>query len=266
MEKFSKKFRSVSISIHLLIFVACAGLVTSVRAILSPRYQNELAEIERKAREERTLDYVKTWSSFRFADLRRPEVVPYFLNEAASRAQIPPEEVPSFRESIEAVIKYLISPDFYSYYSIKTKHRDFSFSPTIQSGLTKTVVTSGKESIKDPLRTFWLSSMDTNSLTHCALSTIRVASTTTNSLADLITGQASLGFTYIAFPVNPGFKYYDHMTNSSERFINIGFLAKTRTSTNLGPVYLTLLWEESRKRWVFESIRYEGILGLRNLL
>ena len=103
-------------------------------------------------------------------------------------------------------------------------------------------------------------------LTAICLDRVRIAVTHTNSPGSVFNGPVAQGFTIARSSINPGFTYRPLSQGTEEllrggSFVLISFTARSDSSTNSGPVYLSLWWSESDKDWAPERLFTDGLLN-----
>ncbi|MEK7361540.1 MAG: hypothetical protein AAB133_05615 [Pseudomonadota bacterium] len=98
------------------------------------------------------------------------------------------------------------------------------------------------------------------------LERIRVATARTNSPSSVFDGPVAQGFTAAQAAFDPGFRYGEGEDGTAEwssmgLFLLLSFLARSSSSTNAGPVYLSLFWSQADQNWAPNRLFTEYLLN-----
>lgn len=100
------------------------------------------------------------------------------------------------------------------------------------------------------------------------LDQISIAVSQTNSTESILKGKVSKGFTVAQLNSETGFKYGPDIDipGIPGIFVHISFFARSNSSTNAGPVYLSLGWSQVDDQWAVITMITDAVLKLNVLL
>ncbi len=89
----------------------------------------------------------------------------------------------------------------------------------------------------------------------------------TNSRMTIVNGPTRKGLTTLRVAPEPGFVYAPKHASSEgggpdELYAHLSFYARSNTSTNAGPVYLSLAWSDLDQQWVLGRLMSDVLLKL----
>jgi hypothetical protein len=246
-----------------------------VRLALGPQYAEERRQIEDKARAARTHDLLRTWRGMPFSQGERvPGAFAARVNWAS--LDLSPLQGDRAQRRITQVIAYLSDPTFAAYYRLRTENLQFRFTlePWAAELFAGSNATIRSLSPRDATKAVWEAVLlrskaaATSRLTGICLDNIAAVTTATNSVPAMLSGKLFKWITIARKALNPGFGYgVDGQSPSAPNklFLDLSFYARSSTSTNPGPVHLSVCWSESDSDWTLNQMLTDVHLNMETL-
>jgi len=266
---------------HICCLTFAVGVVLSARAAFKSMYAEQHRALQLRAFNERGQELARIWNALTYTNVTSDLVAEVFLSRVDwSSLQLTEIQEVQLKGRLGEVLGFLCSPDFGEYYRLKTEGLASSLKPSdIALRLFGESIDDDENSTDQQvriLRTLWekatggpMSSLRSEIIA-ISLDRVRAATSTVNSHQAILGGNVSNGLTVIVEAVEPGFRYGSE-TNavSSESiqglFFHLSFIARSNTSTNAGPVYLSLYWSESDQNWALSRLLTDRGLNFRTL-
>jgi hypothetical protein len=238
--------------------------------MLKDHYKRDRREVERQARDRRTRELLAFWGKLTFS---AGEQVP---GAFAARVDWPSLHLADNQKRLAMnrigdVIAYLENPSLQEYYRLKTEGLHYAFKPSPRA--THVLARSNRQVVADDLRStvaaVWerMSGERPPCLTGICLDNIAAITTTTNNAAAMLGGKLSKSFTIAYDALDPGFQYQTGAAQSTAKqlFLNLSFFARSSTSTNPGPVHISLLWSDADGTWALHKMLTDVHLNLNTM-
>jgi len=262
---------------HCLLLGTLVLLVASARIAFRSHYAEERHGIAAAAQRQKVEQIARFWNSLGYS-----EDLPEALADAVLlAAQHPSTALSAFQQEALAprvleIVEFLLDPHFERYYRIKTEGLSwiFQLSDRARSLLQEAPLAVppdfNVEDAKLACELLWEHFWPTDSsglparMVAACVTNVTVAVAHTNSVRALISGNVSKGLTVGAAGLDPGFVYLPEQGGSAEKpdsHLHVSFFARSTTSTNAGPVYLSLYWSEPDHNWVLTHIVTDLLLN-----
>jgi len=263
--------------IHVTILLVATLLTAVARAALAGRYALERQAINHEAWLQRSQGLTTTWGAHTFtpASAQLPELALTRLSWPSHRLTATQEA--SLRQRFPEVIAYLQNPRLEDYLRLKTNGLRWDFA--LDTRLTNEFASALGE-VREPgevVTRLWQATgspangLSRGQITAVCLENLSFALSHTNNQATLVHGLIAKGLTILRVAPEPGFIYSGRpMTLESggpeELYAHFSFYARSSTSTNAGPIYLSLAWSEADQQWVPSRLMVDVLLKLEMLL
>ncbi|MEK7675320.1 MAG: hypothetical protein AAB676_05750 [Verrucomicrobiota bacterium] len=269
-----------SLSPHLLILALSVAVTLSVRTALEPRYAVERRRIEAEARTKRIREMAARWNSLTYTNIATPELSAAFLSKLQSqKLSLTAVQKEHLRKRVPEIFSYLQNPTVEAYLRLKTKALRYTFELSAdakrlarQAGLSPTAlaVLDADTAVRQLWNRLLITNVhrvtSTSAVTAVCLQPIRAALAHTNSPGSVFNGPVRLGFTAARRAADPGFRYgaCDLSTTNNASpgpFLLLSFFVRSNSSTNAGPVYLSLFWSEVHQNWAANRMFTDELLN-----
>ena len=273
---------SSSVAAHTLLISLYLSVTLAVRSMLTDDYAAERRQIELNGRARRASEMAASWNKARYISTSDPAFNERFLEKLEwGSLHLPPERETMLREKLTEVMEYLRAPSLSRYLQLKTNGMHLTFEPSLatQQSLKRALKSQPHQRELEPGRavsTLWSYLMSpTNKggeyprLTAVSIDHVKTALSYTNSATAVLKGPVSQGMTIVQEAINPGFRYTFWFTNVNQvsaapgSLVCVSFLARSNTSTNATPVYLSLRWSEVDGKWAPDRLFTDVLLNFR---
>ena len=257
---------------HLSLCIGIAFLVTGLRLGRSGYYKGDYRQVGTEKTEERALEIEATWQKFAYTSIASEDSLTVFLAHIDWKSL----GLESARESklktrLRQVLSYLHEPEFESYYRLKTEGLRYKFTPSIRvdSLLTSQGNNGYSDAPKSTAKTLWDNVRHQggqklgSQLSSVCFNDVAAALTHTNSGQALLTGRVKKAITAGIEALDPGFVY--EVPSGHSCFFELSFFAKVVPSGNVGPVFMSLYWDEQDEQWVPTRMISDAWLGFNGL-
>lgn len=258
-------------AVHFYLLVGITLLTVLVRSTSAERYARERRDVELKARAQRTRELVAFWSTLNFSSGER---TPDELVRRIDWNSLPLSDLQkqAAQRRVRDAVAYLLHPTFDVYYRLKTENLHYSFSLDRRAGaiLGWTNAVSGTPAPGLAAVALWEAVIPDRKANEAprltAVSLDRAAAiVTTNGLPGAMLGGRLWKAVTVAYAApNPGFRY-EGSAREKPLFLNLSFYARSSTSTNPGPVHLSLVWSEPDRNWALHRMLTDVQLRLDTL-
>jgi len=252
--------------------------------MLSDDYAAERRQFELNGRARRASEIAASWNKARFISTADLSFNERFLEKLEwGSLHLSPERETMLREKLTEVMEYLRAPSLSRYLQLKTNGMHLTFEATLatQQSLKRALKSQPHQRELEPgsaVGTLWSYLMaPTNKggeyprLTAVSIDHVKTALSYRNSATAVLKGPVSQGMTIAQEAINPGFRYTFALTNVNEAsaapgsLVCVSFLARSNSSTNATPVYLSLRWSEMDGKWVPDRLFTDVLLNFRTL-
>jgi hypothetical protein len=265
----------VSHSFHLWLLLTIAVITLVARLLLREHYSRERFQIEAKARTTRARDLLGVWRQFRFSE------GDHLADRISARVPwmalgLNPMQRELAEQRLKDVLAYLADPSFAAYYRLKTEGVHFRFRPNLAVAkvLGITNVPLRELPPRDAVQAVWnaaqarSTSGAVSKLTSVCLESIAAITSSTNSVPTVIGGKLFKWVTIGFIAYDPGFNYetVDSIRSPTNQiFLNLSFYARSSTSTNPGPIHLSLYWSQADTNWALSRMVTDVHLNMNTL-
>lgn len=187
----------------------------------------------------------------------------------------------TLKKRLSEVFAFLGNPNFQDYYGLKTKGLTWELELNKLSAklLARTrTETNGSTMLapKETLKALWEivnaqpESKKPPRIAGIGVKYVRAATSSTNSSHTILNGKVGVGLTVASEAIEPGFRY-GGQTNavSSETaqglFFHLSLFARSDTSTNAGPLYLSVYWSEPDQNWALSRLFADTLLDFHTM-
>lgn len=248
-----------------------AVVTVSARKRFADRYANERKTLNLEASQFRIRELSTHWNGLKYVEAK--DLGPVLLLEQTAW---PTEDLTAVQQAklkprLIQAMGYLQNPELSTYGALKTNGLRWEFS--LRSSLTNEYGAALGE-VRQPgevLTKLWqtmappMPAQPRPRLTAICLTNLVVATSQTNSRSTIVNGPTRKGLTVLRVAPEPGFNYAPKHTvteggGPDELYAHISFYARSNTSTNAGPVYLSLAWSEPDQEWVLGRLMADVLL------
>lgn len=180
-------------------------------------------------------------------------------------------QLAKLKPRLAKTLAYLQSPELITYGWLKTNglHWKFSLSSRVTNDYGAAI--GEARQADEVVERLWQAMTPPTTaqrrpyLAAVCLDMLILATSKTNSGSALVNGPARKGLTALRMAPEPGFSYAPKHTVSEgggpdELYAHFSFYARSNTSTNAGPVYLSLAWSEPDQEWVLGRLMSDVLL------
>lgn len=258
---------------HAVLVGLALGFTVSVQHAFRGRYVAERKSLASESRARRVNEVATVWNALHYTDIQDGQPVWKSVTNAPFQSLLlssPQGQKLELR--LAEVFKYLHNPSFEEYYRLKTENLVCQYAP---SDRAKGLLTNTLVNLQDPrevAQRLWDSvgekdrAARRSGMTAICLDQIAAALSSTNSLSVILRSKASKGMTVLRQTIDPGFSYgFAAPSNSVPReplFVHLSFFARSSSSTNAGPVYLSLGWSDRSQNWVLSGMYSDVLLNM----
>jgi hypothetical protein len=268
------------IALHLTLACACLSFTLLVRSELRQRYTSEQQRIEQEGRTRRAAELAGNWNRLKYLAISSSDFQDrfYALTNWAPLSSLSDLQRERFFRRLAETIDYLEEPTVDRYLRLKTNDLRPRFE--LSAG-ARQVLTSRKQPVPAELpqspdgavARLWtaVAAKDGFSepwphLTAINLERLRAAAVRTNTTASALSTQTALGMTMLRGAMDTGFRYGPTATNQtgSDRvtLAQVSFFARSSSSSNAAPVYLSFSWSEEDRDWAPQQLLSDVLLNI----
>jgi hypothetical protein len=252
--------------IHAYIIAAAFAVVVAIRIGLRKYYVQQYQQLQVHAYKDRRQEFANSWNSLTYTNASGSALADVVLSRIDwPSLQLNEIQRDRLKVRLRETFGFLGNPEFETYCRLKLEgscgHLELSRSAAQR--VSRLVARADPSEALEPMRALRIlwegifpigDSAEAARITEMSFDRVRAAVSTTNSHGAILSGKVSNGFTVIEEALDPGF-YYAGQTNavSSDAgyglFFHLSFFARSSTSTNAGPVYLSLYWSGPDENW-----------------
>ncbi len=257
---------------HITTLVLVTLAAVSVRGSLADRYAAERKALNQAASRSRIRELAAYWNGLDYAAAQES-----WSGQLSARLAWPSDgltatQVAALKPRLAEVLTYLQRPDFASYTRLKTNgvRWEFSLNATVTNEYSAALGAVNEPA--EVMAKLWQATgpppgAERPRLAAVNLDRMTLVTSRTNSRMTIVNGPTRKGLTTLRVAPEPGFVYAPKHASSEgggpdELYAHLSFYARSNTSTNAGPVYLSLAWSDLDQQWVLGRLMSGVLLKL----
>ncbi len=261
---------------HVALFLWLVVLVGMVHSASKPRYLQQRRASQAEAFHRGVRDKAEKFNSYRYITGEGLMLGRLLAEKLDTKSlQLSDRQLEKLKSRLPEVFSYLGNPSFEKYHQLKADgfKVQVQLSPKTESFLKKSGVTVGEvqgAEVARTLKCLWDRLKGTNHienarLTGLCLENFKARVSHTNSHPSILGNNTGAGITAVDEVFEPGFRYagqtnavsYEH---SSGLFFHLSFLARSNSSTDAGPMFVSLYWSEPDENWAPSRLFVDQLL------
>jgi hypothetical protein len=257
--------------LHATIALALCVITLGIRTAFASRFATERRLLNQQASQARIQELSAYWNGLSYAQVQLDWLAALLEYAARPSNGLTVTQLHKLKPRLAQPFGYLENPELGKYGALKANGLRWEFS--LRSYLTNEygAVLGSVRWPDESLTKLWQAlappsaGMERPRLTAICLTNLTLVTSRTNSRSAIVNGPTQKGLTMPRVAIEPGFAYEPKHTvtdggGPDELYAHFSFYARSNTSTNAGPVYLSLAWSEPDQEWVLGRLMADVLL------